>query len=102
MSKLFGVSIAVALALTVGLSSTPGSARVGQRCRGIYPQSCGANEFCQLPPGSCNPRAWGRCVAVPAFCYLLYKPVCGCNNNTYSNDCFRQQGRTSLRHNGPC
>jgi hypothetical protein len=102
MSKLFGISLATALALAVGLASTPGSARVGLRCAGFYPRSCGANEYCQLPTGSCSPRAWGHCAAVPEICPFIYEPVCGCNGETYPNKCLAEHARVNVRHNGRC
>jgi hypothetical protein len=102
MSKLFGISLAAAVALTVGLSSTPGSARVGQRCAGFYPRTCGANEYCRLPVGSCSPRTWGRCAAVPAFCPFIFAPVCGCNGETFGNSCDAAHARVNVRHNGRC
>jgi hypothetical protein len=102
MSKLFGISLAAALALTVGLASTPGSARVGLRCSGVYPRSCGANEYCQLPVGTCSRRAVGHCAAVPEFCPLIFAPVCGCNGQTFGNSCDAAHARVNVRHNGHC
>ena len=29
-------------------------------------------------------------------CYLIYAPVCGCNNETYSNDCIASVSYTHL------
>lgn len=103
MSKIFAVSAAVALALTVGLASTPSSARVGQRCGGFAGPVCGAGEFCQLPTGRCfTPEAVGHCVRVPHVCPLYVRPVCGCNGMTYGNACEAERARENIRHNGRC
>src|SRR5690349_7830015 len=103
MSKIFAVSAAFAVALTIGLSSTPSSARVGQQCGGFFPLTCGLNEFCQLPTGICfAPDFRGRCAAVPQRCFKIFRPVCGCNGVTYGNDCEREMARVSKRHNGRC
>jgi hypothetical protein len=103
MSKIFGISAAIALALTIGLSSTPGSARVGQRCEGFAGRTCGPHEFCQMPTGVCSrPDAEGRCAFVPELCNRIFRPVCGCNHVTYSNDCERMAHRVSKLHNGRC
>ncbi len=106
MSKILAISTAAALALTIGLASTPSSARVGQKCGGIVPITCGPGEFCQLPTGVCfAPDRQGRCAQVPAGCPKNTKdlrPVCGCNGVTYGNDCERRMARENKRHNGRC
>lgn len=103
MSKIFGNSAAVAFALSIGLASTPSSARVGQTCGGIFPIVCGAGEFCQLPTGVCfAPDRQGRCVAVPTACRKDLRPVCGCNHQTYGNDCERRRAQVSKLHDGRC
>jgi hypothetical protein len=103
MSKIFGIFAALALALTVGLSSTPSSARVGQKCGGFAGPTCGPNEFCQLPTGACHrPDVEGRCFRVPHLCPQYVRPVCGCNGVTYGNDCKREAARVSKLHNGRC
>ena len=103
MSRIFAVAAAGALALTVGLVSTPSSARVGQQCGGFFPLTCGPNEFCQLPTGVCfAPDFRGQCAVVPRLCPHIVRPVCGCNGVTYTNDCERERARVSKRHNGRC
>ena len=103
MSKIFALSTAVALALMIGVASTPSSARVGQSCGGFVGPICGPNEFCQLPTGVCfTPEAVGHCARVPHLCPQYIRPVCGCNGVTYGNDCERERARVSKRHNGRC
>ena len=45
-----------------------------------------ADSFCDTP--KCV--APGTCVVAPQFCPLIYSPVCGCDNRTYSNSCYAQ------------
>jgi hypothetical protein len=89
---------AAALAWTVSAAD----AKVGRPCGGILPTACGPGEWCDPRPGLCRPNAPGRCVIVPHMCPDLWKPVCGCNGWTYTNDCWRQGAREAKRHDGPC
>lgn len=38
----------------------------------------------------------------PAFCALVYAPVCGANNVTYPNKCVAESRRVSVAHAGAC
>jgi hypothetical protein len=47
----------------------------------------------------------GVCVRVPHVCPRITGPkieVCGCNDQTYINDCERQKAMVSLAHKGKC
>lgn len=37
-----------------------------------------------------------------AACYLIYAPVCGCNNITYSNDCVAENNGVLTYSEGSC
>ena len=61
------------------------------------------SEFCELPQGSCQkPSQQGLCQKKSVFCPMLYKPVCGCDGKTYSNNCLRQSAGVSEKHDGVC
>jgi hypothetical protein len=76
---------------------------VGARCGGFAGLPCAKGLWCQMPTNTCNiADGFGRCARKPQFCTRIFKPVCGCNGRTYSNDCVRQTAMVNKRHNGAC
>ncbi len=55
---------------------------------------CGADEYCKTPAGSCD--AAGECAIKPDACLDVFEPVCGCNNNDYSNACYAEMDGVSI------
>ncbi len=37
-----------------------------------------------------------------AVCYMIYDPVCGCNQVTYSNDCIAENNGVVIFEKGSC
>ncbi len=76
----------------------------GGTCGGPAGIPCDASgEFCKLPIGVCDPTSpFGQCAPVPQACPLYWDPVCGCDGNTYGNECEADMARVSILHHGPC
>jgi hypothetical protein len=77
----------------------------GALCGGFAGLRCpSGNQFCELEPGACLGGAdtYGRCLTRPVGCDAIFDPVCGCDKNTYENDCERQRARVSKASDGPC
>lgn len=105
MAKRCVMGALAALMLTFGLAmaAPAGAVGVGKMCGGIAGIRCNRGLFCEHRPGACRVAdAAGRCVAIPRFCNKIFKPVCGCNGKTFSNDCVRLSARVQLAHAGAC
>jgi hypothetical protein len=44
----------------------------------------------------------GHCIVLPQDCMAGIAAVCGCDGQSYSNDCERQRARVQLSHIGAC
>jgi hypothetical protein len=106
MKTGFFISFAAVLALMIFVPMGANAAGVGVTCGGFFGQMCGGGQLCQFKPGTCGRfDMTGVCVKVPRFCSKITGPtirVCGCNGQTYNNDCERQQAMVSLAHKGKC
>lgn len=88
----------IALACLGGEASAVGG---GSRC-GAH-SACGRGLWCEPAAETCRAgRGRGRCVRVPQACTMMYQPVCGCDGETYSNDCVRRGQRVARKHEGAC
>ncbi len=94
------IFLGLVLALSIGLAQ-PAEAQTS--C--TKDNQCASNEFCEFAAGTCpknNSGATGTCVVKPEGCTQQFDPVCGCNNQTYGNDCIRRMAGVSLKSTGEC
>ncbi|MHC4234073.1 MAG: Kazal-type serine protease inhibitor family protein [Planctomycetota bacterium] len=64
---------------------------------------CQSGTFCRFEDGTCaDPGRRGVCVAIPDACAEIFQPVCGCDRQTYANECEAWVARVSIDHDGEC
>lgn len=92
------------IAMTLAWGSIPALAvGAGQVCGGIAGTPCDTGLWCDPDPGNCRGAdITGKCVTVPDACTRAFTPVCGCDNQTYGNDCQRQAARIGKQADGEC
>ncbi|MGA1840304.1 MAG: Kazal-type serine protease inhibitor domain-containing protein [bacterium] len=61
---------------------------------------CPNGSYCQKSEGNCTGQ--GECVSKPAFCAQVLDPVCGCNENTYPNECQAALNGVNVLYEGEC
>ncbi len=84
--------------------ATVGEDPAPRACAGTSGASCEASEYCDYAPEAlCGAAdAAGVCKPIPAQCTTDDSPVCGCDDQTYSNACVAQKASVSVAHDGPC
>lgn len=63
-------------------------------------KQCGAKDYCAKAAGDCAGK--GACKVKPEICPDVFKPVCGCNGRTYSNECYAARAGVNVKAEGAC
>jgi hypothetical protein len=73
-------------------------------CGGLLDAKCAAGEYCKYTArATCGyTDAPGHCEPMPTACTEDYTPVCGCNRQTYANECTAASSGQSVLAPGEC
>ena len=87
-------------------ATSPGipEAAEGEMCGGIAAIQCESGLTCIYEDGACHAiaDAAGTCRKAGPFCTKEYRPVCGCDGETYGNRCEAYAEGVSVAYPGEC
>ena len=77
----------------------------GDTCGGLTGKTCSKGYFCDFPsdmPACGAADATGTCVKAFEACDQVLAEVCGCDGQTYGNECTANAAGTDVAHTGAC
>ena len=85
--------------VTIDVKSTAGAGK----CGGLAGLRCSGSEWCDYTGSVCGRfDQMGTCAPRPERCAMVYKPVCGCNGQTFSNACMAKAKGVDTASEGAC
>ncbi|MEK6674714.1 MAG: Kazal-type serine protease inhibitor domain-containing protein [Planctomycetota bacterium] len=92
----------MALLAVSGLVWASGCEQI-QPCGGLQGLACAEGEFCLFVDRSCGAAdQTGICAVAPEACAAVEAPVCGCDDQTYGNECLARAASVSIVSEGAC
>jgi subtilisin-like proprotein convertase family protein len=80
----------------------PACRACSEECGGIIGLPCDPGQFCLFPTGQCCCDVPGSCQPIPQSCPPDDEPVCGCDDQTYANECMAWMAGVSVAELEAC